>query len=172
MEPLEQPRKQKIGIIFGMWNLRSLYRLDPLITVARKSAKYGLDLVVVQEVRWDKDDNEPAEDYIFFHRRENANCHFGMGFFVHQRIRSVVKRVEIVSDMMSYIVQSGSWHDKIVLNVHAPAEDESDDKKERFYEELGHVFGQLPKYIEILLRLEHKSRKDVSKQTRGNKNLR
>jgi hypothetical protein len=37
-----------------------------LKTISRKLAKYKLHLVGVQEVRWDKGDTEPADDYTFF----------------------------------------------------------------------------------------------------------
>jgi hypothetical protein len=43
------------------------------------------------------------------------------------RIISSVKMAEIVSDRMSYIILRGRWF--IVLKVHAPAEDETDDVK-------------------------------------------
>jgi exonuclease III len=36
---------------FGTWNVRSLYRIGSLTTVARELGKYKLDLVSVQEVR-------------------------------------------------------------------------------------------------------------------------
>jgi hypothetical protein len=35
---------------------------------------------------------------------------------------------------MSYIILRGHWCDIIVLNVHAPTEDKTDDLKNRFYE--------------------------------------
>jgi hypothetical protein len=35
--------------------------------------------------------------------------------------------------------------DVIVLNVHVPTEDKTDDVKESFYEELEYVFHKLPK---------------------------
>jgi exonuclease III len=38
---------------FGTWNVRSLYRADSLKSVARELGKYKLDLVGVQEVRWE-----------------------------------------------------------------------------------------------------------------------
>jgi hypothetical protein len=64
---------------------------------------------------------------------------------VHKRIISAVRRVEFVSDRMSYIILRGRWCN-IVVNVHAPCEDTSDDIKDSFYEELGRVFDQFPRY--------------------------
>jgi exonuclease III len=49
---------------FGTWNVRSLYRAGSLKTVARELGKYKLDLVCVQEVRWEKEGTERAEDYV------------------------------------------------------------------------------------------------------------
>jgi hypothetical protein len=65
---------------------------------------------------------------------------------VHKRIISAVKRVEFVSDRMSYIILRGRWFDIIVLNVHAPTEDKIDDVKDKLYEELEKVFDKFPKY--------------------------
>jgi hypothetical protein len=56
------------------------------------------------------------------------------------------KRVEFVSDRMSYIILRGRPCDITVLNVHAPTEDKTDDMKDSFYEELEHVFEKFPKY--------------------------
>jgi hypothetical protein len=38
---------------FGFQNVRSLYRAGSLMTVSREMSKYKLDLVGVQEVRWE-----------------------------------------------------------------------------------------------------------------------
>jgi hypothetical protein len=37
---------------------------------------------------------------------------------------------------MSYIILRGRWFHIIILNVHAPTEDKTDDVKDGFYEEL------------------------------------
>jgi hypothetical protein len=36
---------------------------------------------------------------------------------------SAIKKVEFVSDRMTYIILRGRWCNNIVLNVHAPTED-------------------------------------------------
>jgi exonuclease III len=41
-------------MIFGTWNVGSLHRACSLMTAARELERYELDLVGVQEVRWDK----------------------------------------------------------------------------------------------------------------------
>jgi hypothetical protein len=74
---------------FRTWNSRSLCRSGSL----KKAAKYRIDLVEVQEVRWDKGGTEPADYYIVFYGNENADHHFGTGFFVHKRIISAIRRV-------------------------------------------------------------------------------
>jgi hypothetical protein len=90
------------------------------------------------QVRWEGGGTEPGREYEFFYRKRNENHELGTGFFVHKRIISAVKKVEL-SDRMSYIILRGCWCHIIVLNVHAPTGDKTDDVKDSFYEELERV---------------------------------
>jgi exonuclease III len=139
-------RKRKRDIRFGTWNVRSLYRAGSIMAVARKLVRYKLDLVGVQEVRWDKGGTVRAGDYSSFCAKGNENRQLGTEYFEHHRIVSAVKRAEFVGDRMSYLVLRGHWCNIIVLNVLALSEEKSDDLKDTFYEELEQVFNILPKY--------------------------
>jgi hypothetical protein len=70
-----------MDMIFGTWNVRSLYRVGSLMTVSRELARYKLDLMGVQEVRWEGSGNEPTGDYTFLYGKGNENHELGTVFF-------------------------------------------------------------------------------------------
>jgi hypothetical protein len=55
---------------FGTWNVRSLYRAGSFTAPARELARYKLNLVGLQEVRWDREGTLGARDYNFFYGNE------------------------------------------------------------------------------------------------------
>jgi hypothetical protein len=59
--------------------------------------------------------------------------------FVHKRLISAVERVEFLSDRLSHWLI-------VILNIHAPTEDNIDDVKDGTGEELECVFDKFPKH--------------------------
>ena len=85
----------------------------------------------VQKVRWDKGGTVRAGNFNFVYGKGNENHQLGTRVFVHYRIVSAVKRVEFLSDGLSYMVLRGLWYNIIVLRVHAPSEEKIDGSKVR-----------------------------------------
>jgi hypothetical protein len=51
-DPLLETKEWKRDMRFGKWNVRRLCRSGSLTTVARELARYKLDLLGTEEVRW------------------------------------------------------------------------------------------------------------------------
>ena len=112
---------EKGDIRIGMWKVRSLCRAGSLTTAAREIARYILDLFVIHLVQRGRGKSRGL--YFFFVKEKIFIC--GQDFLY--RIVSAVKKVEFLSDRVSYIVLRGRWCNIIILNVCAPSEEKSDD---------------------------------------------
>ena len=77
----ESSRNIQRGMKLGTWNVMSLYRAGSLKAAARELWRYKLDIVGVQEVRWDKRSTVREGDYDFFYGKGNDNHQLGTGFF-------------------------------------------------------------------------------------------
>jgi exonuclease III len=123
---VSNPTPDLCVVYLKVWNVRSLHRACALVAVDRELAKYNLDLLGVQEVRWDREGTVRAGDYnvfFFFCGKGNEYYPLGTGLFVHHRIVSAVKREDFVRDGVSCTVLRGRWGNIIVLNARAPSKE-------------------------------------------------
>ena len=75
---------------------------------------------------------------------------------------------------MSYIVLRGRRVHNIVINVHAPSEEKSDDSQDSFCEEVEQAFDHFPKYHMKILLVDFNAKErseNIFKPTIGNESL-
>jgi exonuclease III len=82
MDSLDKRPKQKMDMRFGTWNVRSMYRTGSLRAIGEEFSKYKLDVVGVQEFRWDGGSSERTGEYTFFYGKGNGNHELGTGFLL------------------------------------------------------------------------------------------
>jgi hypothetical protein len=82
-------------------------------TIASELGEYKLDLEGVLEVRWDKSETERVEDYTFFYGGGNESQQLETDHFTLENY-TAVRRVEFVSDRMSYTILKVCWCNIIV----------------------------------------------------------
>jgi hypothetical protein len=67
----KRPKLRNMDMRFGTWNVRSLYKAGSLMTVSRELTRYKLDIVGVQEVRWEGSGTEACgRIHIFLWKRK------------------------------------------------------------------------------------------------------
>ena len=159
-----------------IWHMEFLetVQVGSVTTVSRELAWYKLGLVGVQDFGWDKGGHSKNRGVYFVHGKMKQISSIGNRTSVHHQIKSAVKRVEFVSDRMSYVVLRGRWCNIILLNVHAPSEMKNDYSKDRFYEELEQVFHHFLKYRKNILLGGFNAklgRKNIFKPTTGNQSI-
>jgi hypothetical protein len=76
----KRPKLRNMDMRFDTWIVRSLYKVGSLMTGSRELARYKLDLVGVQEVRWEGGGIEPAGEYTFSYGKGNDNHELDTGF--------------------------------------------------------------------------------------------
>jgi hypothetical protein len=83
---------------------------------------------------------------------KEINTSYKQEFFVLHTFISAVTTAKFLSDKMSYTVLEDHWNYIIVLNAHAPNEDNNDDTKYSLLQELEQqVSDHFPKYHMKLL---------------------
>jgi len=67
---LARAKQRKKDMRFGTWNIMRLYRAGSFTAAVRELVRYKLDLVGVQEIRWDKRCTVRAGDFNFLWKRK------------------------------------------------------------------------------------------------------
>lgn len=141
-------------IHLATWNLRSLYAVGALQNTLAELKNYKIHIAAVQETRWLDSGMHTFPTHTFYFSGSTNNKHeFGTGFFVDKKVDHTIIGFVPISKYICKIRLKTKTHKITLLNVHAPTEEQEDEVKESFYNELKSTINSIPSTdIKITLR--------------------
>ena len=109
----------KKDLRIGTWNVQTLYKTGALQVAVRETEKYELDILAIQEVRWEGQDSIRQGKYTFYYGGAQSH-NFGTGFLIKNSILPAVQNIEFVNERLSYLTIRTRWCNTVLINVHAP----------------------------------------------------
>jgi len=70
--------------------------------MVRETRKYELDILVIQEIRWEGQDSIRQGKYTFYHGGTQSHD-FGTGFLIKNSILQAVQNIKFVNERLSYV---------------------------------------------------------------------
>ncbi|VVC27148.1 Endonuclease/exonuclease/phosphatase,Reverse transcriptase domain [Cinara cedri] len=141
------------GFRIGTWNVRTLYKAGALGTLVDAIDRYKVNIVALQEMRWQGEGCLPTGNMTLFFGGITSNKHEnGVGFLVHNSLIPWIKQFRAINDRICYIRINMNHRDMVMICAYAPTESGNEETKDAFYEELEQVYDALPGHcIKLLL---------------------
>lgn len=144
--------KWKHKLIIGTWNVQTMLQPGKMREVADEMNRFHLDIIALQEIRWQGQGVIEKRDFKFIYSGPAARTgQFGTGFIMNKKVSDRVIGIEPISDRICKLRMKGHFRNITLISVHAPTEDKSDEEKEEFYGKLTRVYGAVPKYDLVII---------------------
>jgi len=137
---------------FGTWNVRTLYKLGAIHNLVNEVKKYRVKLTALQEIRWTNTGKMNINETIMFYGSCTDQRQLGTRFALQKYIVPLVKEFKDINPRISMLTIDVQWFIVSFIIVHIPTEDNSQEEKETFYEDLKSVLNSIPSNrIQIVL---------------------
>ncbi|KDR15323.1 Craniofacial development protein 2, partial [Zootermopsis nevadensis] len=159
-------------------NVRTMLRPGKMNEIENEIVKYKLDVVALQEIRWQGRGQIDKQEYALFYSPVVFNLGrtglYGTGFIVKRIMRKSILEFEAVNERICKLRVRGKFRSISIISAYAPTEDKAEEGKEEFYDLLEQTSWKIQKYD---IRRERRrrnakiERQDIFKQTIGNESL-
>jgi exonuclease III len=111
-------------LIFGTWNVQTLYKTGALLSVLSPLKEYRLAIMAIQETRWQgKDIQDMKSHTLFYSGKEEGSKEFGVAFVVERNMKRNVLDFKAVDERMCVLRIKTKFQNLSLINVHATTEE-------------------------------------------------
>lgn len=133
-------------MILGSWNVKTLLQAGKLQELAEQVENTSINIVAVQETRWPGIGCIKKSKYNFYYSGPNTRTgQAGTGFFVTNPFVKLVIGFTAITERLCTLRIMGRYNNITLVNVYAPTNEQQEETKEIFYEELQRSLEQIPK---------------------------
>ena len=119
--------------------------------VAEEILNKGIEVAALQEIRWKGEGQICTPKYTFYYSGEEKQGRNGVGFIVAKSIKYNIIEFKTICPRINYIRINTKPYVTAIINVYAPTENEKEDEKDIFYEEIERLLEKLPTQDTIIM---------------------
>jgi len=145
-------------IKLGTWNVRNLNKPGKLANVIFEMKRMGVGFLGISETWWEQDgsfithlpDSEGGENYKVYYSGGNKKRR-GVGMIIREEIVKSVMLCETISERIMIMRLKMKPVNLLLMQIYAPCEDEGEEDKESFYEQIDQIIREFRKGRECLI---------------------
>ena len=151
MPRMESINKQRPGckekeLIFGTWNVRTLFRTGALLSLLSQLNEYRIAITALQETRWlqGKDIMHMKSHTLCYSDKEKGVRKFGVAFVVERNMERNVLDFKAIDERICVLRIKTKFKNMSLINVHAPTEEKEKSERETFYQKVEETYDVPP----------------------------
>jgi exonuclease III len=144
--PRHVTRTKSDKFYIGTWNVMTLLKPEKLQELTEEIAKTQTEILALQETRWPGKGQINKKDYIFYYSGSKEKTdQADTGFLLMKKIQKHIISYELHNERLYKLRVKGKYNNIKLINAYAPTEDETEEIKEQFYDDLQSIVDKVPK---------------------------
>lgn len=133
----------------GCWNIKTMYEASRANQIANEMKRYKIKILGLSEVRWlgSGETRLANGTHILYSGKidENEKHEYGVAFMLDEESRKALLEWKPISERLITARFKGRFFNISIINAYAPTNNDSQTRKDEFYEQLQKVYNEMEK---------------------------